>query len=65
MSCLTSVRVVLPAVRLQKDGYDLFREDLLPGRRCMANLLPMVNPTHGNKVRISSCAVDFTTWMCA
>ncbi|CAN0245912.1 unnamed protein product [Pylaiella littoralis] len=26
----------------QKDGYDLFREDLLPGRSCMINLLPIV-----------------------
>ncbi|CAM9800275.1 unnamed protein product, partial [Ectocarpus sp. 12 AP-2014] len=34
----------------QKDGYDLFREDLLPGRRCMANLLPMINPAEGDKM---------------
>ncbi|CAM9581182.1 unnamed protein product [Ascophyllum nodosum] len=25
----------------QKEGYDLFREDLLPGRGCMVNLLPV------------------------
>eukprot|EP00903_Cladosiphon_okamuranus_P005824 g5766.t1 len=34
----------------QKDGYDLFRENLLPGRRCMANLLPTVKPAEGNKM---------------
>lgn len=40
------------AIRRQKEGYDLFREDLLPGRGCMVNLLPVAKGgEEGQKVR--------------
>lgn len=37
----------LRGCRVQKEGYDLFREQLLPGRGCMVNLLPVLKAVEG------------------